>query len=159
MNDKDHIDDARSRLNPCACGCDFVSIITQHTDNNLKSGELYACCGYCHKRTKTYKNPFNAQTDWNNGQVYDKHIGIADERKIIENHISMIANCIDEYNDTMQLEGDAKITLPVTPMWVIVQELLLQGANHAGMTTSRQKTKELGFDCDKNAFEQTSSDD
>lgn len=148
-----HIDEARSKLNPCVCGCTFISIITWQMDNGLKLGEMYAVCGYCHKRTRTHVNPFDAQRDWNDNRVFDKHIEIAHERKIVENCISIISSYINEYNDTMQLEGDDKVPLPKTPIWVLVKDLLLQGTTHAGKTTSIQKAKELGFVWDENAFE------
>lgn len=68
----DHISEAQSKLKPCQCGCTSVSIRPWYMDTSLKLGQMYACCNYCHKRTRTMVNPFDAMMDWNSDRVYDK---------------------------------------------------------------------------------------
>ncbi len=149
---KSHINDAQSRLKPCQCGCDFVNISTWYMDPNLRFGQMYVLCSSCHKRTKAFVNPYDAQRDWNSGRTFDEPIKVSSDKQLIENCIAIITTYIEDYNDMMQLEGESQVPLPKMSMWKLVQELLLYGTTHAGRATSIQKAQELGFNPYKPAF-------
>lgn len=76
----------------------------------------------------------------------------ASEKDIIRNHVSIIIQMLDAYNEAMEFDYGEGLQYPNIPNWKVVQELLLRGTAHAGKTSSIKKCEEMGIAPWENAF-------
>ena len=79
---------------------------------------------------------------------------VASEGRIVENCVRMIAREIEEHNEaTGHRKGEQGfLSYPYIPYYRLVQELLLFGTTHDGMSAAVEKCRELGFEPHNNAF-------
>lgn len=69
----------------------------------------------------------------------------ASEKDIIRNHVSIIVQMLDTYNEAMEFDYGEELQYPDIPNWKVVQELLLRGTTHAGKTSSIKNVKKWGL--------------
>ena len=82
----------------------------------------------------------------------------ASEKDIIRNHVSIIIQMLDAYNEAMEFDYGDELKYPDIPNWKVVQELLLRGTTHAGKTSSIKKCEEMGINPWENAFPEREED-